>query len=89
MDLSIPPGPTPMEEFLGLAFLVLCLAGPIGLVALRHHFSGARGRLRTVRNLLVLATVASSPVVAGLALIVVAGGVEAFATLWDLLKSAW
>lgn len=88
MDMSFA-GPTPMEEFLGWAFLVFCLAGPIGLVALRHHFSDARGRLRTVKNLMVLATVVSAPVVGGLALIVVAGGVEAFTTAWDLLKFSW
>ena len=88
MDLSIS-GPTPMEEFLSLVFVVCCLAGPIGLVALRHHFSGARGRLRTVKNLMVLATVVSAPVVGGLALTVVAGGVAAFTTLWNFLKLAW
>ncbi len=88
MDMS-PAGPTLMEEFLVWAFLVICLAGPIGLIALRHHFSDARGRLRTVKNLMVLATVVSAPVVGVLALTVVAGGVAAFTTIWDLLRFAW
>ena len=88
MDLSFA-GPTPVEEFLGWVFVACCLAGPIGLVVLRRHLSGARGPLRVVKNLLVIATVVSAPIVGGLALIVVAGGVEAFTTLWDLLKTAW
>lgn len=88
MDLS-PPISTPMEQFLGWALLALCLAGPVGLVALRHHFSDARGRLLAVKSVLVIATVVSSPVLAVLALTVVVGGVAALALPWNLLKLFW
>ena len=88
MDMSAT-GPTPLEVALGWLFLIGCLAGPVGLIALRHHFSEARGGLLAVKNVMVFATVVSSPVLFGVALVVVLGVAEAFATLWGLLWSAW
>jgi len=81
--------PSPLEQVLGWLLLASVFVGPTGLFVLRRHLVNATGGRLIAKGTLWVLTGISAPFLFLFGLMVLAGGVQAFDSLWELLKAAW